>query len=128
MTDNPYSAPLEIETPKPITLPKNTVDFGEIIRCWERRRIFYNLALIFVTLFAADIFAAYHAPILLLGTILAGAAGANILFFYGPVFDGYLQWMGLRHPVIGRTIFAMGTILAAVLAVTTIASLASASF
>jgi len=128
MNDNPYSTPLEIDTPKPVTRREEVVDFGEIIRCWERRRIFYNIALIFVTLFVADIFSAYDAPILLLETILVGAVGANILFFFGPVSDGYLRWMGLRHPIIGRTIFAMGTVLAVVLAGITIASLAMTKF
>ena len=47
--------------------------------------------------------------------------GANVLFFYGPVADGYLQWMGFRHPAIGKLIFAMGTTLAMLLAGLTVA-------
>jgi len=121
MSDNPYSAPLETETLKPTVLPENVVNFGEIIRRWEWFRIFYNLALLLVTLFSAAVLGSFRAPMLLLETAVVGAVGANVLFFYGPVADGYLQWMGFRHPAIGKLIFAMGTTLAMLLAGSTVA-------
>ena len=121
MSDNPYSAPLETETLKPTVLPENVVNFGEIIRRWEWFRIFYNLALLLVTLFSVAVLGGFRAPMLLLETATVGAVGANVLFFYGPVADGYLQWMGFRHPAIGKLIFAMGTTLAMLLAGLTVA-------
>ena len=121
MSDNPYSAPLETETLKPTVLPENFVNFGEIIRRWEWFRIFYNLALLLVTLFSAAVLGSFRAPMLLLETAVVGAVGANVLFFYGPVADGYFQWMGFRHPAIGKLIFAMGTTLAMLLAGLTVA-------
>ena len=123
MSDNPYSAPLETASPQPINQPKNIVDFGEIIRRWERRRIFYNVALLCATLLVAGVYGVFRAPIVLLETAVFGAVGANVLFFYGPVSDGYLQWIGVRHPVFGKTIFLLGTTLALLLAVITVASL-----
>ena len=123
MNDNPYSAPLETEALKPTVPPENVVNFGEIIRRWERFRIFYNLALLLVTLVMAAIVNAFRVPVLLLETALVGAVGANILFFYGPVADGYLQWMEFRHPAIGKLIFALGTILGMFLAAATVVSI-----
>ena len=124
MNDNPYSAPLETEALKPTVPPENVVNFGEIIRRWERFRILYNLALLLVTLVMAAIVGGFRAPMLLLETAVFGAVGANVLFFYGPVADGYLQWMGFRNPVIGNLIFAMGTMLAMFLAAGTVVSMA----
>ena len=123
MTSNPYSSPLEIEMPKPITQRENVVDFAEIIRRWEWFRILYNLALLLVTLVVAAIVGAFRVPLILLETAVVGAVFANVLFFYGPVADGYLQWMGFRHPAIGKLIFVLGTVLAMLLAATTVASL-----
>jgi len=123
MNSNPYSSPLEIETPKPITQRENVVDFGEIVRRWEWFRILYNLALFFVTLLVAAIVGAFRVPVMLLETAVIGVVSANVLFFYGPVADGYLQWMGFRNPAIGKLIFTLGTTLAMLLAAATVASL-----
>lgn len=123
MNSNPYSSPLEIETPKPTTQRENVVDFGEIVRRWEWFRILYNLALFFVTLLVAAIVGAFRVPVMLLETAVIGVVFANVLFFYGPVADGYLQWMGFRNPAVGKLIFTLGTTLAMLLAAATVASL-----
>ena len=125
MNSNPYSAPLKTKAPEPIAQRGNVVNFGEIIRRWEWFRVLYNLALLVVTLLVAVIGGAFRSPVLLFETAVLGAVFANILFFYGPVADGYLQWMGFRNPAIGKIIFVMGTTLAMLLAAVTVVSLAA---
>ena len=122
MDPNPYSSPLQIDLSTTSEARLDVVDFTLIIHRWERLRIFYNLALLAVTILVAAVSGAWQNIEVVVVLSVFGAGFANFCFFLGPSLDGYLKRFGFRHPLYGQLIFWSGTLLAMLLAAASVAS------
>lgn len=67
------------------------LDFGSILKRWEKLRIVYNLVLIPWTIALLFFSNAHPATVLLLPV---AAIAANVLYLLGPVTEAYLTWFG----------------------------------
>lgn len=95
------------------------------IRYWERRRIYYNLALVLPALFGYGIFAGFSAGVgdprhfgsgIVCGLFLLATVGANICYSFGYALeflfgsdDPNSSWIGIWRPllIVVGTLFAM---------------------
>lgn len=82
---------------------------------WERRRIWFNVVLVAVTLLVGVL----PPPLVLRAEFwefaIGGAITANICYCLGTVVEWYLSGLGLRGPVVGWFLFLAGTVFSAVL-------------
>ena len=123
MNQNPYQAPISSKVEgKKSDNPNRTVEFGLLVRKWEKYRLIYNVALISTTVLGMLAFVVDPLQADLWAVIFLGACIANLLFMLGPSIDGYLQVVGLRHPLYGLFIFGCGTLLAVILAALTVSA------
>jgi hypothetical protein len=91
---------------------------GRVVVTWEKLRIPYNVTLLLVTLetAAAAFLKGTRSPPDTIGIAILGCIVANAAFMLGPLIDGYLSWLGLRHAGITALLFLIGTLIASVLA------------
>lgn len=88
---------------------------------WERWRIVYNVALVFVVgAIAISSGGSDSDWRRFAGQCLLGALAANVLYLAGPAVEAYLGWLGFRHLAVTPLLFACGVLLAAGLAAMTI--------
>ena len=78
---------------------------------WEKLRVPYNGVLMLVVVCLAPSRIGSK-----IGELVGYAFIANLCFLLGPFIDGYLTWLGLRHPAVTVFVFLAGTLVAVVLA------------
>ncbi len=93
--ENPYSSPQKCDNPaaKSRWQRERLAAIGEVGVTWEQLRVWYNVMLACV----ASIAVLVIEPRLLLHarsleSLVAGAIGANLCYFAGPIIEGYLTW------------------------------------
>jgi hypothetical protein len=76
---------------------------------WEQLRILYNAVLVMLTCSFVFGFKPEMAtdPVFWLEAF-AGAVGANLCFFLGPIADCYIRWLGYRSQVVTYGVFGVG--------------------
>jgi hypothetical protein len=88
--------------------------FMEVFLAWEKLRILYN-GLLIVAVLGIILKSGFN---LLAGIFFVEPAiYANVGFCAGPVAEGYLSWLGFRHPACRWFIFALGLFITLVLAI-----------
>jgi hypothetical protein len=125
ISSNPYEPPLHpCAKDDPNAPPKRVrCDFGIVIGRWEKLRLVYNGLLVLLVLGTTFVAFPQHAgfPEYWM-SIAAGAVAANVCYFLGPLIEGYVTCFGGWHFVLTILLFCAGTLLAAGLAVASIAS------
>lgn len=127
MTENPYSTPTLEATPATAESPAmstTSLSLASIAKptflAWERLRLIFVVMLGLLTLLLAG------PNIMKLRTLLLVAEGAivsNLCFFAGPVAETYVRWLGYDRKWVRWFLFVGGTMLTAMLAVVTMASM-----
>ena len=116
---NPYRQPIAEET-KQVDQPAKeiaTLDFVPIIYRWERLRLFYNAALIVITIVLTLIAVPRNLlDVDFLLMIFAGGLFANLCFFIGPAIEAYGTHFRVWYGWMRAMLFWAGLILTAVLA------------
>ncbi|TWT36382.1 hypothetical protein KOR34_12870 [Posidoniimonas corsicana] len=123
---NPFASPATEADYRPDGLPdsaltpdqRRLLQVGELVVAWERRRLWYNAALVAVSL-----------PLILAG-LIAGAVDqdeafalipaaifANACFLAGPLVDGYWTWLLGPTTRLSTVLFWLGTAAACGLAI-----------
>lgn len=117
---NPHTAPATKETTSQDSIRKverPIVEFGGVIRTWERLRIGYNLVLIvFTMMLTAGLYRENLADILFWFAVGLGAIVANLCFMIAPAIEGYGRHFGLWHKPMTWLLFLGGLALTAILA------------
>lgn len=91
-----------------------------IFLAWERLRIVFVIVLGVLTLLLAGANITEFRSLML---IAEGAIVANVCYFAGPVIETYICWLGYNGRWVRWVLFIGGTLLTAVLAVATMASM-----
>lgn len=81
------------------------LDFGTIVRRWERLRIVYNAILIPWTIVLLLISTGPPAIIVL---VPIGGILANVLYLLGPAVESYMTWFGVWHVALTVILFLAG--------------------
>lgn len=101
-TANPYSVKQLLE----VSPPHSTdLDFGTIIRRWERLRIVYNLILIPWVIALLGV--STGPPGIIIIVPFAGIL-ANGLYLLGPAVEAYMTWFGFWHVSMTIGLFLAG--------------------
>lgn len=121
MPENPYSAPTTGSTSAVDTAPQTLAAIAKsTFLAWERLRVVYIVLLGLLTLLLAG-------PELLrlrmTVMVVEGAIVANVCYFAGPVIEIYVRWLGYRGKGLRWFLFISGTLVSAVLAIATMASM-----
>ena len=90
-TADPYSVKRILEVSPP---QSPDLDFGTILRRWERLRIVYNLMLIPWVIFLLCV--STGPPGIIIVVPFAGIL-ANGLYLLGPAVEAYMTWFGFWH-------------------------------
>ena len=98
--ENPYVAG-SVETLAPDS--HLDLDFGTIIRRWERLRIVYNLVLIPWVLLI--LFVSQTAPPGVILMVVPAGILANLLYLLGPAVEAYMTWFGCWHVSLTALLF-----------------------
>ena len=114
-SENPYVAGSS-ETPAPDVHPD--LDFGTIIRRWERLRIVYNAVLIPWVL--GILLVSQTAPPGVIVMVVPAGILANLLYLLGPAVEAYITWFGLWHVSLTALLFLAGLGFTAVIALVSI--------
>jgi len=125
MTENPYSTPLSETTSNPGSGPAaGSTTLGSIAKttflAWERLRIPFVIILGLLTLSLAGRNLLEPRA---LSVIVVCAVFANLCFFAGPIVETYVRWLGYEQKWVRWFLFVGGTLLSALLAVATLASM-----
>ena len=72
-----------------------------VFRKWERLRLFYNLILVAALLIRQPPLWAW------LDALFYG----NVLYFFGPSVEGYVEWLGEKRKWIMQVLFISGVVL-----------------
>jgi hypothetical protein len=116
---NPYAAPQGVGGFSSMgePLPQDVVDFGAIVRRWERMRPWYNAVLVAITLLIVVARFPWRLadPIfwIVIGIL---AVAANACYFAGPLAEGYGRFLRLWNDAFTPLLFLAGTAFAALLA------------
>ena len=114
---NPYAAPPTAPVREPV--PRDVVDFGPIIRRWEKLRLIYNAILSVEVLLLCVVTVPQNlVDIGFWVATMAGAVGANICFTFGPAVEGYCTFLRIWHSSFTLLLFLAGLFLAMMLAYT----------
>ncbi len=113
---SPYTA----GNPHPAVVTANLdLDFGTIIKRWERLRIVYNAVLIPWVL--AILLTSQTAPPGIVLMIVPAGILANLFYLLGPAVESYMTWFGFWHGSLTLLVFIAGlgfTALMALIAIT----------
>lgn len=124
-TSNPYAAPPASATTaedEALRAGRPRVEFGPILRRWERLRIYYNGLLISLVLLISFLVVPQHVD--KLGywvAIVFGGVIANLCFLTGPAIEGYGRHFRLWNGILTAMLFLVGLGLSAALAIGCIA-------
>src|SRR6516225_2375454 len=89
--------------------------FMDVFFAWEKLRLLYNGLLILAV--SAILLNAGHNVLVVGMVFVEPAIYANLFFCAGPVVEGYLSWLGFRHPACRWYIFTVGLFFSFVTAV-----------
>ncbi|QDV47170.1 hypothetical protein Enr13x_70790 [Stieleria neptunia] len=127
MTKNPYSTPLfdaSSATADSQAASTKSLSLGSIAKstflAWERLRLIFVVVLGLLTLLLAGPDLTKLRTLVL---IAEGAIIANVCFFAGPIIETYVRWLGYDRKWVRWFLFVGGTMLTAMLAVATMASI-----
>ena len=112
---NPYAAP---SVQHDAVVPAVDAPFAAVARNifvqWEKLRPLYLAALAGFCLLMLGPIGLTRDNVI--GVLVTGAIAANILYFAGPVVEGYVAWLGYRPKWLRWLLFVGGTLLSAFLA------------
>ena len=121
---NPYTSPTASGDSKVASADTAIVDFGPIIRRWERLRLFYNAILgTGVVLISIIVFPGRSLDPRYWGPIIVAGLVANLLFMTGPAIEGYGTRFRIWHGALTVLLFLAGLVFTGYLAIAFIAAL-----
>ena len=115
-SENPYSSQLSQDS---AALPALDLDFGTILKRWERLRIVYN-AILIPWVLVILLLSQTASPGIIILVVPAGLL-ANLLYLLGPAVESYMTWFGFWHDSLTILAFLSGlgfTAIMALLAIT----------
>ena len=110
--DNPYEATLA-PAREAVSASKRELDFGRILKRWEKLRIVYNAVLVVWSI--ALLFYTSAPPGIIIALPLGGML-ANLLYLLGPAIEAYMTWFGYWHATATYVLFGLGLAFTAILA------------
>lgn len=107
--ENPYAAELTDDA----VVNQPMMDFGVILRRWERLRIAFNAVLIPWTILL--LYFSGGPPGVIVAVPILGLL-VNLLYLLGPAIEAYGTWLGYWHVTLSYVLFFCGLIFTAVMA------------
>ena len=127
MKDNPYSSTTTdafgdaaMRSPKSSPFTSLGLIAKPTFRAWERLRIVFLILLGMLTILLAGPNITRFRTLVL---IAEGTIVANVCYFAGPLVETYVRWLGYNSQWLRWFLFIGGTLLIAVFAVATMASI-----
>ncbi len=120
MSDNPYAAVQVGLTTGPSDATSNSIlsIARRVFLAWEKLRIAFIGILAVPTILMLAASSQVNLSLFIL--IGFGAVVANVCYMAGPIFETYMQWLGIRTLWLRATLFAAGTLFTAVAAIISI--------
>ena len=116
---NPYAVGESVAE----TAMREVIDFREIVRSWEKLRLWYNVALVLLVLVV--VLVSYPNRLLdfdwiFWTAVIGGAMFANVCYLAGAAVEAYGRFLGIWNRGMTWSLFAAGTLFAGLLAAASI--------